>query len=429
VCATSAFILDFLVNTLIASFSKLLLLFLLCIMPPAQAADAVRLSQVPAGSLGLHAQQLVEGEAALGEDGEVSAELERAEAGSAEPTGPALGDEGSGEKKPGAIWMFMDEDVIRGPFTDQQVIKLIENQEIGPSTPMRLGERPWVQASQVAAFKSLFSSAGASPAKHAKGASAAVEDEPERSPVGSIGAPLINAAPYPVRSGAGPSLGIFAAIAVTVSTALCFDFLIGLVFNLAAWILLYGYLWTFLCDNPGNPDAPPPAWNFGALKHLFTEGAQVFAILLVFGLVPSGLALVGVIIGFLNGMGVLGYIATVLMFLLFMGSMFVLPGALLNFAAGAGLTDALHPLKLIDAVKSRGQNYLPLGVLSVAAGLVCALGVIAAVFLTEIPDFGFVIAGIVLGIALTYAHFVWFRGMKSFSPHSHLREAPAPAEA
>ena len=54
-------------NTLNASFLKLLLLFLFFV-PPAQAVDALRLSDGSAGALGMHAEQLVEGDKALGLD-------------------------------------------------------------------------------------------------------------------------------------------------------------------------------------------------------------------------------------------------------------------------------------------------------------------------------------------------------------------------
>ena len=87
-------------NTLIASFSKLLLLFLLCIMPPAQAADAVRLSQVPAGSLGLHAQQLVEGEAAL----ELDEALVQLQTGAFKPVTTAEPDFGIGSRP---VWLHL----------------------------------------------------------------------------------------------------------------------------------------------------------------------------------------------------------------------------------------------------------------------------------------------------------------------------------
>jgi hypothetical protein len=351
-------------------------------------------------------------------------EVERADAGSAEPSEPR---QAPAEKNPAAIWMFMDEDIIRGPYTDAQVVDLIRKDEIGPTTPMRLGERPWVQAVQVAAFKSLFSSQGLASIK----LRSPVEDAAAGAPAGveSIVAPLLDAAPYPIQHVSGQPLAIFAGIAAVLSIALCFDFLIGLVFNIVGWILLYGYLWGFMRQGATAPDAPPPSWNFGAVKDLFIDGAQVFAVLLVFGLLPTGLAVLAVIIGFLNAMALVGYVAMALMIPIFAGCMFILPAALLNLAAGGGVGTAVHPAKLIGAVKSGGQGYVALGLLSIAAGFVCFVGVIAAVFLTEIPDFGFVIAGLVLGPALTYAHFVWFRGIGRFSAPVTFKAAPQLAEA
>lgn len=101
VCATLVFILTgFPLNTLTASFLKLLLLYLLCVAPLAKAADALRLSEVPAGSLGLHAVQLVEGDVALGLD-EALAQLR---SGAFKPVTMAVPDFGIGSRP---VWLHL----------------------------------------------------------------------------------------------------------------------------------------------------------------------------------------------------------------------------------------------------------------------------------------------------------------------------------
>mgnify|MGYP001104455146 FL=1 len=87
-------------NTLTAGFLKLLLLFLLCLAPPAKAADAVRLSDVPAGLLGLHAEQLVEGDVALTLD-EALAELR---SGAFKPVAMPVPDFGIGSNP---VWLHL----------------------------------------------------------------------------------------------------------------------------------------------------------------------------------------------------------------------------------------------------------------------------------------------------------------------------------
>jgi diguanylate cyclase (GGDEF)-like protein len=87
-------------NTLTASFLKLLLLYLLCVAPLAKAADAVRLSEVPTGSLGLHAVQLVEGDVALGLDEALS----QLRSGAFKPVTMAVPDFGIGSRP---VWLHL----------------------------------------------------------------------------------------------------------------------------------------------------------------------------------------------------------------------------------------------------------------------------------------------------------------------------------
>ncbi|MBU0688474.1 MAG: sensor domain-containing diguanylate cyclase [Gammaproteobacteria bacterium] len=87
-------------NILTASLLKLLALLLFCVPLLAKAADAVRLSDFPTGSLGVHAAQLVEGESALGLD-EALAQLQ---AGGFEPVATLVPDFGIGSRP---VWLHL----------------------------------------------------------------------------------------------------------------------------------------------------------------------------------------------------------------------------------------------------------------------------------------------------------------------------------
>jgi diguanylate cyclase (GGDEF)-like protein len=101
VCVASVFILiGFPLNTLTASFLKLLLLFLFFVPPLAKAADALRVSDLPAGSLGVYAVQLVEGDAELGLD-EALAQLQ---AGGFAPVAMPVPDFGIGSRP---VWLHL----------------------------------------------------------------------------------------------------------------------------------------------------------------------------------------------------------------------------------------------------------------------------------------------------------------------------------
>jgi hypothetical protein len=47
--------------------------------------------------------------------------------------------------------------------------------------------------------------------------------------------------------------------------------------------------------------------------------------------------------------------------------------------------------------------------------MVCMIAAFSGVFLVEIPVAGFVVAGLVMALLLSYGHFIWFHVLGRFS--------------
>ena len=90
---------------------------------------------------------------------------------------------------------------------------------------------------------------------------------------------------------------------------------------------------------------------------------------------------------------------------------------------------ALNPANLLGILKGGGPTYQSLALFSVALGMLFMLVVILSVFLTDVPIAGFVAAGLVMAVILSYGHFIWFHLIGRFAAESMGVEAPTPTEA
>jgi hypothetical protein len=114
-------------------------------------------------------------------------------------------------------------------------------------------------------------------------------------------------------------------------------------------------------------------------------------------------------------MTALGYVFMALTVLIYAGSLFLAPAALVIFEKSDKLGTALNPGTVIKIVKQGGKPYVVLSAFSIAAGLAVMLVTIVAVFLSDIPDAGFLVAGFVMALVLSYGHFLWFHVLGRFS--------------
>ncbi|MBI4966078.1 MAG: DUF4013 domain-containing protein [Desulfomonile tiedjei] len=318
-------------------------------------------------------------------------------------------------------WIVLADDVIKGPLTDQDIMTMIESGEVTADTSLRLGERPWIKASEIPDFRSFF------PGRHqgTKAGAFASMSMLEREGLGAIegegatGLPFFAEFPalisYPLAGGKGTSLLIFAGIAFLFATVLSLDFLLGLPLNLLGWILLYGYLANLMRTSTESPHSPPPAWDFSRVKDLAYSGLNVMVLVCVYSLIPVGICLLFMIFFFLNSMPALGYTFFALTILIYVGSLYVLPGSLAALGATGKLGSALKPSNIRNIMGNGGRPYLMLAAVSIAAGLACMLAAVAAVFLVDATDVGFVAAGLFMALVLSYGHFVWFHVLGRFA--------------
>jgi hypothetical protein len=325
----------------------------------------------------------------------------------------------SREDGPVRRWIVLSGDMVKGPFSDDEIVSMIKDGDVVADTSLRRGERPWVKACEIAVFRRYFprgslQSAGPLASMKLLDEPAGKKGETKLGPrpfLSSVGALL----PYPVSGGNWQSLAIFLGIAFVLSSVLSLEFWVGLPLNLLGWTLLYGYLAGLMHDSGRSADGAPPPWNFSQAKTMITEGVGVLAVLLVYCMVPTVILLLLMIASFLNSMTGLGYVFMALTVLAFAGSLFVAPAALVILEKSGKLGTALNPGRIMEIVKIGGQPYLVLSAFSIAAGLSVMLVTILAVFLGDIPDAGFLVAGFVMALALSYGHFVWFHVIGRFS--------------
>jgi hypothetical protein len=311
-------------------------------------------------------------------------------------------------------WIVLDGDAVKGPFADDEIITMIKGGSVEAETSMRMGERPWIKAFEIATFKKYFVSK-AKPVKTRPGKTIEMDQEPSQSETRTpFYAELPKVLTYP--TGNTVSLGIFAGIAFVLTTILAFsfresvsgiDFIIGLLINIIGWIVLYGYLSQVAHASRNESSSPPPEWNFGQISEMFVSGAKIFAGLFVLSLLPVAILLLVMVAFFLGNDALIGWIALILTILLFAGSMFLVPGSLVILEQTGNIGAALNPANAIAFLQKSGRPYLMLSAVSVAMGFAGMLAVLASVFVTDI-DFGFIIAGLLMGLVLTYGHFVWF---------------------
>jgi predicted RNA-binding Zn-ribbon protein involved in translation (DUF1610 family) len=307
-------------------------------------------------------------------------------------------------------WMVMvDENVVNGPFEDSEIKDMIKRGDIGSRTPVRLGERPWVKAGEIAVFRDLFAAKG----KH--GAHKALdtirlldEDEAEEEAGPPFYTDLPNVLPYPLGQGNFKPLGVLAAIAFVLSALLCFNVTIGLPVNIIGWILLFAYLSTVAQESKRAPSAPPPDWDFAVIKESASEGAKTFVVLLLMSLIPTGICFLLMLFFFLNSIPALGYLFILLTMAVFLGSLFFVPAALYILTASKDIGTALKPGKIIATIRKGGKSYTMFAGITLGVGFAAMAATILAIFLTEIPLAGFLVAAVLMAVVFSYGHLLWF---------------------
>ncbi len=317
-------------------------------------------------------------------------------------------------------WLVLADEMVRGPYTDEEIVTMIHNGEITAETSLRMGERPWVKAVEISNFRELFP-----PSQRALRAPLASitlldkvpQEEDDQGPVSGrpFYAELPAVIPYPVAQGQWQPLAIFVGITFVLSALLSLEFFVGLFLNLIGWALLYGYLLTVMQQSKQSPQSPPPEWDFPRAKDMLVSGAKVLAVFLVYSLVPVTIFLALMMAFFLNDLAILGYVFMLLTLLVYAASLFILPAALLVMGNTGDIGVALNPGKALSIAKGGGQPYQMLAAVSVAAGFACMLVTLLAVFVVDIPIAGFVIAGLLMAAVFSYGHFIWFHVLGRFS--------------
>jgi predicted RNA-binding Zn-ribbon protein involved in translation (DUF1610 family) len=335
-----------------------------------------------------------------------------------------------------ARWTVRDGDAVKGPFVDHQVLEMIVKREISADTPMRIGQRPWIPAGQVSIFKPVIERAGTVFAKSALAGVKVPEVSaapPSAAFYGSIQALL----PYPLAAGNFAPLGIFAGIAFVISAVLCitpeFGLLgnvAGLLINVAGWMILFGYL-AGVMRNSMTPGAAPPNWDFGDAKGLLNKGARIFAVLLVYSLIPVTVCLLLMCFFFLTAMPLYGWICLALVVVFYAASLFLIPASLTVLGISGRLGLAMHPLSLVAILRYGGRPYFTLVGFSRVAGMLCFLVTLLSVFLVDVKPVGFALGGLVMAIVFSYGHFLWFHILGRYSGENgaHINQALADAHS
>lgn len=312
-------------------------------------------------------------------------------------------------------WMVLDEELIKGPFTKSEVIRMIKAKDISPDSPIRMGERPWLKASELPDFREHFPLGGKKGAAVLDTISLLEGEEPreEGKPSASFIKDLPTVLSYPTTNPI--PVAIFAGIAFVGSTSLSLDVLIGLPLSVILWILLYGYLAGVMNLSTISASEPPPAWNFGNVKEMLGAGLGVFLVFLVYSIVPVLLMILAAAYFFQNGEDALGYVFTAGTVVVFAGTLLLIPACLLNLRASGKMAVALHPGKSLDLIKKVGRPYLMLAIISIGLGLACFFVVYGGFFLSLVVDFGFIFSGLLIAAVLAYIHFVWFHLLGMFA--------------
>ncbi len=320
---------------------------------------------------------------------------------------------------PNRRWLMLADEMVKGPFTDEEIINMIHSGELTAEISLRMGERPWIKAVEISNFRELFP-----PSQRALRAPLAsitlLDKAQDETTVGPIsGSPFYEdlpaLIPYPISQGQWQPLAIFAGIAFFLSTALSLEFMIGLPLCLIGWTLLYGYLLNVMHQSKKSPQDVPPAWDFAQAQEMIVSGAKVLAVFLVYSLVPVTIFLLLMMAFFLNGLAVVGYVFILLTVLVYGASLFILPAALLVMGNSGQIGAALNPGKALSIAKNGGKPYQMLALVFAAAGLACMLVTLLAVFVADIPIAGFVIAGLLMAAVFSYGHFIWFHVLGRFS--------------
>lgn len=319
-------------------------------------------------------------------------------------------------------WIVLDEDLIKGPFSDEEILEMIHQGEVKAETSLRMGERPWIKASEIANFRKYFHVEPRPGADSRLAQFSLLDQEAEDAARAGSGKPfyteLASILPYPIGRGNPVPLAIFAGIVFVLSTILSFpslQFFIALPINLIGWIILYGYLSQLMNYSKQYPTKAPPAWDFSRVKEMAIGGIMVLLVLLAYSLIPVTISLLLMIFFFLNSMAELGYAFIGLTVVFYVASLYFVPGSLLILEHSGNLGAALNPMKILSMIRKGGKAYRMLAVVSIVAGLACMAITILAVFLTDIPDAGFVVAGLLMALVLSYAHFIWFHVLGRFS--------------
>lgn len=315
----------------------------------------------------------------------------------------------------GRQWMILADELIKGPFTGTEVIDMIKTKEVSPDTSVRMGERPWLKASEIPDFKVYF------PVLPRKGAAvldtiSLLEGE-EAAPEGQPSALFFRQLPavftYPV---ANPiALAIFAAAVFVGATALSLNLLIGFPLNVLLWILLYGYLAEVMSTSILSSKEPPPAWNIASMTQMIRDGVGLFVVFLVYTIFPVMLLLLGAAYCFRNGEDTIGYTLIGVTMLAFAGTLLLIPACLINLRVSGSMGAALSPGRALFVIKKGGRPYLMLAAVSIMIGLLCMAATYGGFFLSVAVDFGFIISGLLMAAVLSFAHFFWFHVLGLFT--------------
>ena len=189
---------------------------------------------------------------------------------------------------------------------------MIRDGDITAETSLRMGERPWIKAAEIANFRELFPEFRRDPKKGPLESMTLIDATDTAEEGKPSGPPFYEELPaiiqYPVSGGGWQALAIFAGIAFVLCAALSFEFLVGLPVSLIGWIILYGYLGTLMQLSSQSPASPPPNWNFGAAKEMVAQGGKILLVVVVCSLLPVGILVLGMIACFLNSAPLVGYI-------------------------------------------------------------------------------------------------------------------------
>ena len=328
-------------------------------------------------------------------------------------------------------WLMLANEMVRGPYNDEEILDMIREGEITAETSLRMGERPWVKAIEISNFRELFppSQRGLRPPLTDITLFDQEKIPQPSSTAQSFSLDFQKLLGYPVSEGKWQGIAVFAGIAFVLAAILSFDFLIGLPLNLIGWSILFGYLFSLLEQSKTAPTTPPPAWDFKKAKDLILSGAKVLAVFVVYSLVPLTVLVSLMIFFFLNDMALFGYISFVVLVLVYSGTLLIIPAALLELGNSKQLAAALNPVKAVTLIKKSGKPYQAIALVSLAAGLACMIASLVAVFLTEVPVAGFLVAGLVMAAVFSYGHFIWFHVLGRFLNENAKMLVGTPASA